>query len=392
MKPVLVVGAGLSGLAAAWALTEAGVRVRIVDAASRAGGLIGTTHTAEGLVEHAANAFVWTPVTARWFEQLGLAAVFPRQASRRRFIFARGRPRRWPLTVGETVIASARLGAAAVRRRLGPEPGESVAAFADRVGGTAVTRQLLGPALQGIYGAPPQDLCATTVFGARRRGRRTLAAPAQGMGAFIDALCRALDDRGVPIELATPVERLDPAQPTILCTNVAAAAGLVQPYAPRLARAMGSTAMNGLVTATAFFAPHADDLDGFGVLFPRTGDVRALGVLFNTSIFEGRGALRSETWIYPDRLAEDDDDRMQARIAADRRRLTGRPSVPLAVSITRRGAALPVYGPSIRTIGDRLDELPPWLRLSGNYLGQIGVSHLLERAEGLAADAARRWA
>ena len=42
---------------------------------------------------------------------------------------------------------------------------------------------------------------------------------------------------------------------------------------------------------------------GFGVLFPEAAGIRALGVLFNTDIFEGRGRLRSETWIVGDRAS-----------------------------------------------------------------------------------------
>lgn len=390
MKQVLVIGAGLSGLATACALSDSGFDVTVVEAAGRAGGLIGTLHTAHGLVERAANAFVWNDVSERWFRRLALTPLFPKPESRRRYIFARGRARRWPLTVGETAIAGLRVGAAFARRRLRPEPGESVAAFADRVGGRAVTRSLLGPALQGIYGAQPEELCATTIF-ARRRRRAGFATPTHGMGAFVDALCSTLADRGVRVTLRMPIEMLDPRVPTVVCTSVTAAARLVGPHAPGLSRAMSSATMTSLLTATAFFPPGDTDLDGFGVLFPRQNGVRALGVLFNTSIFDGRGALRSETWIYPEHLAGSGEDLVAHRLSADRRILTGRESTPVALAVTRHEAALPVYGRSIGAIQSRLDELPPWLRLSGNYLGQIGVTHLLERADAIAAEASSTW-
>jgi len=392
MKRVLVIGAGLSGLATACALSDAGFAVTVVEASGRPGGLIGTTRTAQGLVERAANAFVWNEVSEGWFRRIGVTPVFPKRESRRRFIFARGRARRWPLTLRETAVAGARIGAALARRRLRPQAGESVAAFGDRLGGKAMTQSLLGPAFQGIYGAQPHELSASAIFGKRRGRRGVLAAPANGMGAFIDALCRRLADRGVPVRFRTPIDLLDSKGPTVVCTSVAAAARLLRHHAPGLSRAMASTKMTGSVTATSFFSPHHDDLQGFGVLFPRSCGVDALGVLFNTSIFDGRGPLRSETWIYPGPLADADDAHVTRRLTADRMILTGRDAAPIAVAVTRHDPALPVYGDSIASINQGLTELPSWLRVSGNYLGQIGVTHLLARADAIAADVSKAWA
>ena len=55
MSDVGVIGAGLSGLATAWYLTEAGARVEVVDAAVRPGGLIQTERSIHGIVESAAR-------------------------------------------------------------------------------------------------------------------------------------------------------------------------------------------------------------------------------------------------------------------------------------------------------------------------------------------------
>ena len=113
--PVTVIGAGLSGLATAWYLAERGARVRVLEAASRPGGLIQTVHTREGLVETAARAFPWSDRTAALFEAMDIAPQFARDESKRRYIFRDGRARRWPLTPFETAGAAARLGRACVR-------------------------------------------------------------------------------------------------------------------------------------------------------------------------------------------------------------------------------------------------------------------------------------
>jgi oxygen-dependent protoporphyrinogen oxidase len=53
---VVVVGAGISGLATAFGLQQRGVAVEVVDAAMRAGGVIGTTHRDGALVESGPNS------------------------------------------------------------------------------------------------------------------------------------------------------------------------------------------------------------------------------------------------------------------------------------------------------------------------------------------------
>ncbi len=383
---VLVIGAGLSGLATAWALARGGANVHVIEAAERPGGLIGSETTPHGLVERAANGFVWTGTVERWFADLALTPTFATDARRRRFIFVRGRPRRWPLGVGETAVAAARLSAAWATGRLRPERHESVAAFGTRVAGRGATEHLLAPALNGIYAAPPEMLSASAIFGSRRRrrGRIALAAPAGGMGELIGTLHQRLVERGVTFQFGCRLDALPAGTPTAICTDARNAAELLASHTPALAAALRQTPMASLVTATAFFEPNRDDLDGFGVLFARGEGVRALGCLFPASIFPSRSGLRAETWIYgtaPPASSLPSSSELAETISADRQVLTRRPALPVAVVATRHEPALPVYGPSILAVRDALSGLPPWLALAGNYLGRIGVADLLDGAE-----------
>jgi len=380
MTTARVVGAGLSGLAVATCLADAGFHVEVVDAASGPGGLLGTRSTPHGPVERAANAFVWTDTTAKWFERLGITPEFPLETAKRRYIYRDGAPRRWPLKRGETLGMGVRLGWTYLTRRLKPRPDESVAAFAARVAGPAASTWFAAPAMQGVYATPADRLSAAAIFGHARRPRGGSAAPAGGMGEFIARLYDGLKNRGAEFSFGTTADFIGGGVPTVICTNARAAAALVTPHASGLGEALRRIDMTGIETVTAFFEPRPDDLQGFGVLFPRESGIDALGVLFNTSIFRGRGAFRSETWIYgvdgttTSTVASD-------RVAADREVLTHRRAPALATHATRWPGALPVYDQRVLDVGPHLRELPPWLTLSGNYLGQIGVSTLLARAE-----------
>jgi oxygen-dependent protoporphyrinogen oxidase len=379
---VRIVGAGLSGLAAAWCLTDRGCRVEIADASPNAGGLIQTKKTGDGLIECAANAFLWTDVTERWFRALGIRPVFPRPESRRRYIFRNGRPRRWPLAPTETLIAGSRGALHWIRGTARASSSESVAEWSDRVLSRAATTWLVSPALQGVYGVPADRLLASVTTHRPRRPRTLgprMAAPIGGMGDVVRMMVSGLVARGATITLGTAVSSLDPATPTIVCTDAASAAALVEPHAPELGAALRGVRLNPVQSITAFFEPHRNDLSGFGVLFPRPEGVEALGMLANAHIFPGRGPWRSETWIYG---GDAGTSRASAlgRLLRDRERLTGRRDEPRVMEIGGP-AFLPVYGPPVQAVRSAMSLAPPWLGLAGNYLGEIGVAGLLSGAE-----------
>lgn len=385
---VHVIGAGLSGLATAWYLTEAGARVRVFEAAPHAGGLIQTRRVPEGLVETAARGFMWSDRTGALFSAAGVRPCFAQQQSKRRYIFRDGRARRWPLTPLETAGVAARVSRAWVGRAVRPRRTETVDAWGRRVLGPSATNWLIAPALQGIYASPPEALSAFAIFGRKGSARGRLAAPPEGMGELMNRLHEGLRTRGASFEFGAAISEIDPAVPTVICTNAPAASHLLARRAPELAAALGRIRMVSLVTVTAFFPPHPDDLRGFGVLFPRSSGVEALGVLFNAEVFPARSALRSETWIYGSLsragvpLTDADVDR---RLTADRAVLTGRTMKPIAMYVTPQIEALPVYDSAILAAEAALDRLPAGLAVTGNYLGRLGVSHLLEGAAEAAA-------
>ena len=402
-EEVRVVGAGLSGLATAWYLTEGGARVHVIEAAGSAGGLIHTLRTPEGLVETAAPAFTSSDRVLALFSAAGVEACVPNPAFKKRYIFRAGRPQRWPLSPVETSVAMLRFGSAWISRRHRARGDESLGEWGSRVLGRGGVEWLVAPAA-GIYAASPDALSAAAILGGRRR-RGTRLSPRRGMQELVDGLVTALSGRGVRFSFNERVTALDASVPTAICTEAPAAACLLRSHAPRLAAALDRIHMVSLVTVTAFFQPSAHDLRGSGVLFPRSSNVGALGVLFNTDVFPGRSDLRSETWIYlrlaplgsgapssshpasrsPHSVSGIDED-LRHQLEADRAVLTGRHERPLAVYVTPRPNALPLYDTAILRTAAAVEALPPGLALAGNYLGSLGVSRLVD---GGAAAAAR---
>jgi len=386
MTRVHVVGAGISGLATAWFLTDRGAGVLVTEAASEPGGLIRTERHPEGLVETAARAFTRTPRIDALLRAIGVDVVDAAPAARGRYIHRDGRTRRWPLTVTESAAAAGRMARAWATRSLGARRDETVDQWGARVAGRPAVDWLIEPALQGIYAAPPAQLSARAVF-RNRTHRGSLVAPRDGMGALIGKLHDALRARGVRFEFNACAAAPSDGTPTGICTDAPAAAELLSAAAPGVACALRRIQMTSLRTVTAFFRPHQRDVHGFGVLFPRAGSIRALGVVFNTEAFPTRSPHRSETWIYEGASLRGARDVIDA-MTLDRSVFTSRDDAPIGVPVVPPAAGIPIYDAELARAIDMVDTgaLPPHIALAGNYLGRLGVSKLVDGA----AEAAER--
>ena len=392
MKAVTVVGGGFSGLATAYYLSLAGVPVEIVEKTDRLGGLIATLQTPHGPVETAAVGMRNSARVDAVCRDLGLETLFSTLSFRRAGYIYRGRPRRWPLSVGESISLVARFVTATARGSRFPRPLETVEQWGARVLGPRATQWLVGPALHGRYAGDPARLSASLLFGRPEwpapRVRKGVVTPVGGMQQLIDALERRLRTRQVSIRLNT-VPTLDGSTPVVICTSARAAAECLRDVAPAASQALSTIEMLPLVRITAFYPGEATSRWGRGILFPRGGgDIRALGVLFNTNIFPQRKGEYSESWIYggaADRdvvhLAEDD---LGAVMDRDRQVLCGRSVPPAARLVHRWRAALPHYDLQLESVRARGLGLPKGVFLVGNYVGGIGVPMLLEQAASVA--------
>lgn len=407
---IQIVGAGFSGLVTAYYLVRQGARVRIIEKADRAGGLLSTDRHAYGLVETAANGILNSALVEEMFQDCQVRFAKAGEGARRRYIF-RGRPRQWPLGVFETAGFLLRFlpRLFLARDSLRALPGESVAEWGRRQMGEAATEFLLSPGLQGIYAGDIRRMNASLLANRlffqtekppKPRGKKGTVAPEGGMGALITGVRSYLQNSSQAELVHREVKSLAEfaTEHVVVATSAWQAAGLVEPVAPRMAALLSRIEMLPVFTVTCFFDKTRHDLNGFGCLFPEREAFHSLGVLFNNCIFDGRSEKRSETWIfggarYPDIDSMADSDFLE-QIHADRIRLMPKNKhKALDYQVTRWPKALPHYDAALAELLQQYPaDLPQRISLVGNYVGTLGLGRIMHRskmlADQLAADAA----
>lgn len=185
MTRVVVVGAGVTGLTAAWALRRARPELDVVvlESRSRAGGNVISVREGGFLIDGGPDAFIRTkPDAVQLCRELGIADTLaaPRPESRRVYVVRRGRLRELP--VGMSLAVPTRLGplfgtplvswrgkleaALEPLRPAGRElaEDESIEDFFARRVGRDLARDVAGPLLAGIYAGNPRELSLRATF------------------------------------------------------------------------------------------------------------------------------------------------------------------------------------------------------------------------------------
>lgn len=390
MKKVRIVGAGFSGLSLAFELTNLGVAVEIIESSDRAGGYISSPKTAYGIYETAANGFLSNKNVEKFVKELGLVPLRPKAAAKKRFLY-RGYPQRWPLKFFETLRFMANFLMALMSKRLKPKSQETVFQWGERNLGSAATRFILEPALQGIYAGDSKKLSAELIFNRQKSGGPSLGLLSfqNGMGELIERLVEILKSKDTQFHYLT---KFDPVEveplPTIICTSPDEAATILKKWnsitnADANAEVLRQIELRPLTTVTAYFSQAPVHYSGFGILFPKSENRWPLGILQNSNIFARTNACYSETWILSGTIETDEE--IKLKMNSERLAIYGESLEPLEIKVTRWPTALPHYTVEHKNLIDALIPMKQvWLH--GNYLGVIGLSKILARSQKLAQE------
>ena len=177
-RHVVIIGGGISGLAAAHRLKEENVQVTLLEAAARLGGTIQTEHRDGFLIECGPDSFISEkPQAVELAKRLGLESrlVQTNEQFRRSFIVRDGRlrpvpegfqllapSRLWPFITSDifSVAGKARMAADLLlpRKRTNGVNDESLASFVRRRLGVEALDRMAQPMVGGIYTADPETL------------------------------------------------------------------------------------------------------------------------------------------------------------------------------------------------------------------------------------------
>ncbi len=440
MADILIVGAGVSGLATAWFLQQRGHHVRVVEAAAQPGGCLCTFREDGFLVDAGPTSTLFRGgALAELASGIGIdnELLEANRASRTRYIVKDHRlvalPDN-PLAFLRTPLFSPR---GKLRLLLEPLYGraseeESVAQFVRRRLGSEFLDWGIDPFVSGVYAGDPAKLSARAAtakvyaleaeyrslfIGALFRllqGRASGPAPAGrlvAMRAGMQALAGALAGAVKQIRYRHPVTELAPrpeggwlvhadatdhwADHVVLATPAYRAAEIVAPLDPQLASVLSQIYYPPVASVALGFDRRQvlHPLDGFGMLIPSRLQRQTLGALFSSMLFPGRapdGRVLLTAFIGGARnpgIVDHDHASIIDQVRADLGPLLGIRGDPVYARVTLWDKAIPQYELGHLNKLAQIDaRLARWsgLHLRANWREGISVSDCVQSALTLA--------
>ncbi len=433
---IAVVGAGISGLAAAHFLKKGGAEVTVYEKNTVPGGTIGSKAVDGYLVENGPNSTSETNfVIDEMLSDLSMKEekVYADESSKYRFIIRDGRLHALPSGPGSFISTKLWSGGAKIRLFAEPfigraEHEESIADFVTRRLGREFLDYAIDPFVAGVYAGNPSDLSVRAAFpklyaleekyggllkgtirGSRERKKRGTKAKASaklfafrsGMGILPGTIAGEL---GGSVRFGTAVNGVKkypsvfvvnfisdgkPGNETydgvVLSTPAFAAAAILNSWLPELSSELLKVKYPPVAVAVLGYKREQVkiDLKGFGFLVPELEKRNILGTIWSSSIFPNRapeGFVEFTTFIGGSRqpklaaLSADEVAKIAHEENASLMKIEGRPAFQ-AVSKWER--AIPQYNIGHLSIIDavrHVETLHEGFYICCNYKDGISVA------------------
>jgi protoporphyrinogen/coproporphyrinogen III oxidase len=427
---VVVIGAGISGLACAFRLHQLGVPVILLEAAHHPGGLIGTVEKDGLLFESGPQSFQGTVSILNLIRHLGIESELLTADPRApRYVLLHGKLREIPmspvalLTTSFLGVSSRwRIASEPFRKSRRPDGDESIADFVRRKFGHEILEYLVAPFVSGVYAGDPEKLSLRAAFptldewerehgsvlrGAMKsrppKGERAGPPPLCSFRHGVSTLTRTIGERlGGALRTDARVVALHQsgaaaghryeidihhggheetlrANAVILSIPAYTAAHLLKTISSSLAQTLSGIAYAPVAVVAAEY--HAkqigESLRGFGFLVPRSEKLRTLGTIWNSSLFpgrapEGRVAMTSFAGGATDpEIVAQPEEEIAEIVHKENARVLDISGPPTSIAVWRHSKALPQYslghGHIVRAISDTRHS-HPGLFFAANYL------------------------
>jgi oxygen-dependent protoporphyrinogen oxidase len=405
MKSVAIIGAGITGLTAAFYLKRKGLAVTVYEASGRVGGVIQSLRQNGYLAEFGPNTLLETsPKIAQLIKDAELQSrrLDPDPKAEARFVVRYGRPIAMPgspLGFFTTDLFTLKAKFAVLRepfikpRRDGVE--ESIGQFVVRRFNQEFLDNAIDALVAGIYAGDPNKLSVTHAFpklkalednygsmikgqilGGRERKKRGEVAKDRAPKFSFDEGLQVLPDTlaaqlGTAVKLNTAVGKITKTATGWTVHAQAATGGTLEEHdavifcgtAPKLAelKVEGATVVDSKVFSEIRYPPVASvvlgfhredvahDCNGFGMLIPKIEGFKSLGTIFSSALFPNRAPAGHHTLTtyvggerYPE-LASLPPDKLVALVCEDLKTLLGLRGQPTFQHVVVYPRAIPQY-------------------------------------------------